>query len=101
MRLRPRRTRGDYLLGATADGSKKDSVARVMADNAIAVECVAGRSASLLKMVVARCVLNNFVFAHSTEHCHGRSAAVMVCELTFRIETNTDKIRLIRHLRAI
>src|SRR5882724_140877 len=46
-----------------------------MANNAVAVECVAGRSPSALKTFVARRVLNNFVFAYSSEHCRGRSAA--------------------------
>jgi hypothetical protein len=50
-----------------------------MANNAVAVECVAGRSPSALKMFVARRVLDDFVFGHSSDYCRGSFAAVTVC----------------------
>jgi len=66
------------LLSAAADGSKAILSHERWPTNAVAVECVAGRSLFASKMFVTRRVVDNFVFASSNEHCRESLAAVTV-----------------------
>jgi len=76
--------------GSTADGRKKTLCT---SDGRPMPSCRVrrGRSASLLRWLLRAVSLITLFSRTQPSTAIGRSAAVMVCELTFRIETNTDK----------